>query len=146
MTFEAGARRRLAAMADHLIPADHGMPAPSDVGVHETQLDAVLAARPDLAAAVAEACDERLPADPAQRLDELAHHAPSTHASLLLVIVAAYYMHPAVKTAIGYPGQEARPVNARDYPDWMAEDLLAPVVARGPIWRDPAAIDGHRRG
>lgn len=146
MTLDTGARRRLAAIADHLIPAGHGMPAPSDLGVHQTQLDAVLAARPDLAAVLAEALDEHLPADPAQRLAELERHAPATQASLLLVIVAAYYMHPTVKAAIGYPGQEARPVNALDYPDWMVEDLLAPVVARGPIWRDPSGIDAARRG
>jgi hypothetical protein len=145
VTFDAGARRRLATVADHLIPAGYGMPAASDVGVHLAQLDAVLAARPDLVAAVADALDERLADDPAQRLADLARDAPATHASLLLVIVAAYYMHPSVKTAIGYPGQEARPVNVLDYPDWMVEDLLAPVVARGPIWRDPDRADSDPR-
>ena len=54
-----------------------------------------------------------------------------------LVVVAGYYTDAGVRTAIGYPGQLARPVSVLDYPAYLAEGLIDVVVDRGPIWRDP---------
>jgi hypothetical protein len=49
ITFDRDDRLKLAALADVLIPAGNEMPSASQAGVADSWLDAVLAARPDLA-------------------------------------------------------------------------------------------------
>jgi len=40
-----------------------------------------------------------------------------------------------VKQLIGYPGQESRPFDPDKTTDYLNDGLLAPVMARGPIFR-----------
>lgn len=55
----------------------------------------------------------------------------------LLAIAAAYYAHPAVRAALGYPGPRAIALPALpDARDAELEPLLDRVRARGPIYRD----------
>lgn len=129
-------RQAFAALADVLIPAAHGMPAASDV-VDDDRLRFVLTARPDLAAPLSTVLAEPAGDDPQRRIDELAARHPELLAALQLVVVAGYYSDATVRDRIGYPGQTARPVQALDYPTYLAEGLLDQVIARGPIWRDP---------
>jgi len=126
----------LAAVADHLIPAAHGMPSAAEV-VTDARVRFVLRTRPDLYEPLVAALRHELGDDPAERLAELAMHEPEAEAALQTVIVAAYYTDARVRSLIGYPGQVAKPVNALDYPAYLAEGLLDGVVERGPIWRDP---------
>ena len=54
---------------------------------------------------------------------------------------AAYFLNPAMREAIGYPGLEARPIDPDAAPDYLADGLLDSVVARGPVYRRPRLID-----
>ena len=95
-------------LADRLIPAEDGMPSASEAGATGVWLERVLEIRPDL----------RLPVE---RRD------PDAVAT---AVVAAYYLNPEVSERIGYAGQQAIPLGPPDH-----EDLLASVVARGPVYR-----------
>jgi hypothetical protein len=129
-------QRTFAALADALIPAAHGMPGAGAI-VDADRLRFVLTARPDLARPLSAVLAEPVLDDPQQRLHDLAGNQPDLLATLQLVVVAGYYSDLTVRNLIGYPGQTARPVQALDYPPYLAEGLLDGVIARGPIWRDP---------
>lgn len=127
----------LSLVAEHLVPAAHGMPSARDVITAE-RLQFVMDARPDLYAPLVEALRPELGADPEARLQFLTAEEPMHHMALQLVIVGAYYTDRTVRELLRYPGQLAKPVNAHDYPEYIAEGLIDAVLARGPIWRDPA--------
>jgi hypothetical protein len=131
-------RAQLGAIADQLIPAGSGMPSASGAGVSGEFLDEVLAARPDLEAPLdaALASVEGLPA-----VDALAslRGNPDGWGVLTAVVPAAYFLNPAMREAIGYPGLEARPIDPDLAPDYLADGLLDSVVARGPVYRPTPA-------
>ena len=132
----AAQRVAFAALADVLLPAVDGLPSPSAVGVGGRWLDLALAARADLTATLAAVLDAAQDRDPAAEARRLHEQEPAAFAVLGLLASGAYYMHPRVRKAIGYPGQRADPA-ADDEADWFLRDgLLDPVVARGPIWRE----------
>jgi hypothetical protein len=130
-------RATLGAVADHLIPAAHGMPSAADV-IDDVRLRFVLNARPDLVAPLAAALRAELGDDPARRLAALERDEPDLHAALVLVVVGGYYTDQDVRERLGYPGQIAKPVEAWHYPAFLEEGLTDQVLARGPVWRDPA--------
>ena len=74
----------------------------------------------------------------AERLDRLAATEPATLSTLQLVIVGGYYTDHDVRDRIGYPGQVAITVRSWEYPQYLEEGLIDAVLARGPVWRDPA--------
>lgn len=130
-----GQRATLAAVADALIPAAHGMPSAGLV-LDSARLEFVLGARSDLQGPLSAALRPELGDVPSERLAAL-EAEPEHLAALHLVVVAGYYTDAEVRALIGYPGQLARPVNAFDFPEYVAEGLVERVVERGPIWRDP---------
>jgi hypothetical protein len=132
-------RAPLGAIADQLIPAGSGMPSASEAGVSGQFLDEVLAARPDLAAPLDAALAS---VDGLSGEDALAslRADPDGWGVLTAVVPAAYFLNPAMRAAIGYPGLEARPIDPDAAPDYLADGLLDSVVARGPVYRPtPAA-------
>ena len=129
-------RSNLAAVADRLIPAAHGMPSAGTV-VDEERLRFVLNARPDLIEPLRAALGAG-PADVDARLDMLARDNPQALGALQLVIVAGYYTDKTVRELIGYPGQMALSLRSWELPEYLEEGLIDAVLARGPIWRDPA--------
>jgi hypothetical protein len=135
--FDADRRAVLAAVADHLIPAAHGMPSAAEV-IDDVRLRFVLRARPDLIVGLHEALRPELGEDPAARLAALEAQEPETHGALLLVVVGAYYTDMAVRDRLGYPGQVAKQIYSWQYPAFLEEGLTDQVLARGPVWRDPA--------
>jgi hypothetical protein len=125
-------RARLGAIADELIPAGSGMPSASEAGVAGRYLDEVLAARPDLAApleAALAAVEGRDDAVAALREDAGAWGV------ITAVVPAAYFLNPAMREAIGYPGLESRPIDPDAAPDYLEDGLLDSVVSRGPVYR-----------
>lgn len=130
-------RAALAAIADFLIPAAHDMPSAADV-VTDDRLRFVLTARPDLLEPVNAALRPELGNDPKARLDVLGTDEPANLGALQLVIVSAYYTDRRVRDLIGYPGQMAIEVKSWVYPDYLEEGLIDALLARGPVWRDPA--------
>jgi hypothetical protein len=134
---DAGRMATFAAIADHLIPAAHGMPGAAQV-VGDDRLRFVLTARPDLGEPLAAALRPELGDDVATRLAALERDEPGNLAALQLVIVAGYYTDKRVRELIGYPGQEAIEVKSWLVPEYIDEGLIDAVIARGPVWRDPA--------
>lgn len=144
---DEAARRRLAEIADHLIPEAHGMPSAGSI-VDEARLGFVLRSRPDLAEPLAAALRPELGDDVAARLDTLARDEATQLAALQLAIVGGYYTDKRVRELIGYPGQMAIEVRSWEIPDYLEEGLVDAVLARGQVWRDPATgqravVDGR---
>lgn len=129
-------RATFAAIADHLIPAAHGMPSAAEV-VDDVRLAFVLRARPDLAGPLRAALRSDLAADVTDRLATLVDE-PGNLAALQLVIVGGYYTDKRVRELIGYPGQLALEIRSWEYPVYLEEGLIDAVLARGPVWRDPS--------
>lgn len=133
MTFLARERAILAELADVLIPEGEGMPSAGQAGVAREGLDALLAARPDLAQPL-KALLHRAAGRPAEDVvAELRERAPDDFAMLAEIVPGAYFMIPAVRTLLGYQGQSPLEIDPR--PDYMEDDLLASVIRRGPIYR-----------
>jgi hypothetical protein len=130
-------RETFARIADFLIPEAHGMPSAGSV-ITEGRLGFVLTARPDLAEPLETALRPGLPDDPGERLAELEREAPGAHEALLLIVVGAYYTDKDVRARIGYPGQLAKQLYSWKVPDYVEEGLIDQVIARGPVWKDPA--------
>lgn len=130
-------RATLAAVAEHLIPAAHGMPSAAEI-LTDDRIRFVLTARPDLAGPIRSALREGLGDDPVARVATLAADDPAALGALQLAIVAGYYTDKRVRELIGYPGQEAITIRSWDVPSYVEEGLIDRVLARGPVWRDPA--------
>ena len=130
-------RAVLAAIADRLIPAAHGMPSAAEV-LTDHRLRFVLTARPDLIEPIRAALRPDLGADAGARLETLLRDEPDALAAVQLAIVAGYYTDKRVRELIGYPGQEALTIRSWELPPYLEEGLIDAVVARGPTWRDPA--------
>jgi len=134
--FDEQMRAAFAQIADHLIPAAHGMPSAGEV-VGDDRLGFVLRARPDLVEPLRAALRPGLGDAPA-RLAALKRDEPTSLAALQLVVVGGYYTDKRVRELIGYRGQEAIPVRSWEIPPYIEEGLIDQVLARGPVWRDPA--------
>jgi hypothetical protein len=128
-------RDRLRAFADVLIPAAHDMPAASEVGVADRQLDVVLGARPDLAGPLARAVEQVDPADHEGSLERLREADLAAHEALLLAVVGGYYIDRGVRGRLGYTGQVPVEVRPEIIPNYVDEGLVEPLLARGPIFR-----------
>jgi hypothetical protein len=133
----AGERHLLASVADHLIPAAHGMPSAAEV-LTDDRLRFVFTARPDLVEPVRAALSAGLADDPAERVAALQEQNPAALGALQLAIVAGYYTDKTVRERIGYPGQIALTIRSWEVPPYVEEGLIDRVLARGPVWRDPA--------
>jgi len=140
-SLDAVERATLSAIADRLIPAAHGMPSAADV-LGDDRLRFVLNARPDLLAPLLAALRPELGDDVGARLDALGRDEPSILGALQLVIVAGYYTDRRVRELIEYPGQMALELRSWEYPVYLEEGLIDAVLARGPVWRDPATGQG----
>jgi hypothetical protein len=133
----AGERALFASVADHLIPAAHGMPSAAEV-LTDDRLRFVFTARPDLVEPVRAALSAGLADDPAERVAVLHDQDPAALGALQLAIVAGYYTDKTVRELIGYPGQIALTIRSWEVPPYVEEGLIDRVLARGPVWRDPA--------
>ncbi|WP_340537769.1 hypothetical protein [Nocardioides sp. GXZ039] len=129
-------RTWLAAVADVLIPASDDMPSASEVDVQGRQLDIVLGARPDLTAAVVRAHELAGDSTPEAVLDLLAGSDPEALDAVRMVVAGGYYIHPDVRSRLGYTGQEPRQVRVDVVPDYIEDGLLERVMERGPIFRN----------
>ena len=130
-------RATLGVIAGRLIPPAHGMPSAAEV-LDDARLRFVLNARPDLLEPLRSALRPDLGDDVGDRLDTLGRDDPASLGALQLVIVAGYYTDARVRELIGYPGQMALELRSWEYPTYLEEGLIDAVLARGPVWRDPA--------
>jgi hypothetical protein len=128
-------RATLAALADVLIPAADGMPAASEAGAAREWLDEVLRVRGDLEAPLQGLLERARGVDPPAEVERLEREEPEAFEALATAVAGAYFLNPEVRRLIGYPGQEPRPIEPEEPPDYEQDDLLASVVERGPIFR-----------
>lgn len=130
-------RRRLARVADDLIPAVEGMPAAGAVDVGGKQLDVVLRTLPDLLPHLVRALSwSEEPHSGIEWVRRLQAEDGEAYLALTVAIVGGYYTHPEVRRLLGYPGQLGKPVFP-GYPEYVTEGLLDAVLDRGPIYREP---------
>ena len=136
---DAGMRATLRGLADVLLPAQHRMPAASAVDVAGEGLDRVLAARPDLAAPLASVLATATGREPAAEVGRLRAQDQAGFLALASACLGAYYLDPGVRGLIGYPGQEPSLPDPGEADRDLGDDLLAPVLARGPVYRPTPA-------
>jgi len=133
MSFSTDDRKILAALADVLIPAGGGFPSASEAGAAGEGLDLVLAARPDMAEPLSRILEAARGRSAAAVVAELRASSPEAFGVLTEVVPGAYFMNAAVRKALGYAGQDARPLDPER--DAVDRSLLEPVLRRGPIYR-----------
>jgi hypothetical protein len=132
---DATQRTRLAALADTLMPAGAGLPAPSEVDVHHDWIDRALEAVPMMVPIVRAVLDT--PGEPARTLEDLRQREPGSFDAFAFLVSGAYLMHPRVRQALGYQGLavEANPPLEGEAEFYLEDGLLDPVLARGHIYR-----------
>lgn len=128
-------RETFRAIADVLIPAAEGMPAASEVGVHEGTFDRIIALRPDLTERLLRGLRAAAGHSAQEAARRLNTEDPEALSAIGLAASAAYYMQPRVRELIGYPGQESRPGNPDEVPEYVDNGMLRQVIDRGPIYR-----------
>lgn len=127
-------RSVFAALADVLIPAAEGMPSASDVDVQGAMLDRILGLRSDLVEDFRRGLASAAGKPPADAAEALNRDDAEAFGAISIVASAGYYMTPAVRDLIGYPGQENRPADPDETPEYLANGMLQQVIDRGPIF------------
>jgi len=135
MSLQAVDRATLAALADVLIPAGADLPSASQAGVAERWLDEVLTALPEVAEPLAALLQALGGEEPSAAVARLQIDDPAGFDLLCTVVAGAYFLNSDIRQMIGYPGQQALPIQVEDPPDYEQDGLLASVIARGPIYR-----------
>ena len=132
-------RARLAALADVLLPGGSGLPSASDADVAGQWINRTLAANPDLADAVGQVLAAE--GAPGEVLEQLRVQNPDVFDAFAFAVSGAYFMNPAVRQALGYPGVAPRRMPAADGEAeyYLEDDILAPVIGRGPVYRQVQA-------
>jgi choline dehydrogenase-like flavoprotein len=129
-TVDDAVRRRLAQVAQVLIPAGDAMPSADEVDVSHALLDRVVAAVPSLAGALPSVLDVDIPGeDIGTWLDGLSTDDPAAYRALVLAVAGAYYLDPGVRRRLGYEGQIPQPVRPTAFPEYVDEGLLDAVLA-----------------
>jgi hypothetical protein len=128
-------RERLRALADVLILGGAGLPSASEAARFDDAVDRTLRARPDLV-------DVVLPvvtctAEPQAALDQLCDKDPKAFELFAYAVAAGYLMTAQVRRLLGYPGIAPRrePPHAGEAEYYLEDEILAPVIGRGPIYR-----------
>ena len=135
VSFVEAQRTTLGRLADELIPAGDGMPSASQADVAGRWLDEVIRLRPDLGPKLAGILERFTAIDADVAIASLQTSDPDGFFVLTEVVAGGYFLNPEVRRAIGYPGQQSVPIVPEDPPDYERDGLLAPVLARGPIYR-----------
>ena len=133
----------LLALAGVLIPAGEREPAADTVLADGYWTGRAFAAEPRLEPVVARICDRVRGQDPTTALRGLAEGRPADFEALTTVVAGAYYMVPAVRAAIGYPGQIPRPAGLTEAVDDLEEELIAPLLAGEPRYRPTPHASGE---
>jgi len=128
-------RKRLARLAEVLIPGGFGLPSATEAHTHQKWIDRTLECRPDLYEAVASL--SKIDGDPSDILKQVSSEDPARFEEFTFAIAGAYLLNPKVRKQLGYPGTTPKKIPA--YPDEADHyldggELIAPVTERGPIY------------
>jgi hypothetical protein len=138
MSFTSQERKRLAELADVLIPTAGGHSSASQADVAGSGLDQVLATCPEMAASLRGLMVKAGNGDAVAAVANLRTNHNAEFGILAEFTAGAYFLNCAVREAIGYAGQTGRPIDPA--PDYLENGLLDSVIHRGPIYRPtPAA-------
>jgi hypothetical protein len=132
----AAERAMLDRIGDVLIPSADGMPSMSASDPDGRWLNQACDARPDLVDSLS-ALLKRYPGlDTLEAVARAEADDSGGVAALLSIAAGRYYMNPAVRRLLGYPGQVGRGPETPVYGWEGAMDLLERVVSRGPVYRE----------
>ena len=132
---------RFLAVADFLVPAYREMPAFSAVASPEA-IRVSLNFRPDVQEAFARgvaACT--VEQTPEQNLEALSQADREAFDAITLIVAGTYYMQPAVRAAIHYPGQENVPYDPHATPPYLLDGSLGAVIARGRKYKPTPGLE-----
>jgi hypothetical protein len=129
-------RAWLALIADLLIPSDGRMPAASEAGVADRQLDLVLRARPDLHPHLLRAWVTSAGEAPQDALSVIRDLDAEGYDAVRVLVAGGYYANPVIRELLGYTGQQPKVVRVDNIPQYVEEGLLERVMERGPRYRD----------
>ncbi|MDX3974883.1 hypothetical protein [Shinella sp.] len=121
-------RALLARLANTLIPPAPGCLSASEAGIAGECLDQALSYAPDLVAMLRSVIGAVGNATPQQALLALKQSDAAAYDAFCETIAAIYFLSPAVRAAVGFPGREPKPARV-DVAD--LEDLLMPVLEAG---------------
>ena len=127
-------REVLKRLSDLLIPAGAGMPAASDVEAHLSGTDRVCSFRPDLVEPVKELIAE-LEQLQEWSLQDLQSRYPVPFLAVTELLAGAYFLDERVAHLLNYRQQLAIPLDPESTRTAEMQELVAPVVARGNIWK-----------
>lgn len=131
-TLSADERAGVAQVADLLMPGTETLPAATEVHAHEDLLDRVLTADPTLTPLVVKA--GQWANDHTVDFDALIDAMADDLERLVFALHAAYYMSTEVRERLGYPGQRRLPVALATPDQLVSDELIEPVISRGPIF------------
>ncbi|MEV7965526.1 hypothetical protein AB0O34_06030 [Sphaerisporangium sp. NPDC088356] len=132
-------RARLTALADVLIPGGSGLPSAGEADVAGQWIERVLGANPDLTGPVAHVLG--IDGAPDEVLAKLRSQEREVFDGFAFAVGGAYFMNPAVRRVLGYPGVAPRrmPAAEGEAEYYLEDDILGPVVERGSIYRQVPA-------
>jgi hypothetical protein len=127
--------------ADFLIPARAPMPAFSAACGREA-VERSLRFRPDIHEEISRGLAAlRNAGDIEAGLARLNAEDNAAFNAIGLIAAGTYYMQPAVRDAIGYPGQENVPYEALATPPYLLDGSLGQVIARGRKYRPTPGLE-----
>lgn len=94
-------RALLKELAEIVVPRWAHMPSASEIGLCGEPLDRALASRPDLIVPLRDLLAEIHVQQAGTAIRRLAEERPAALGTLMQAIAGAYYMHPAVRAALG---------------------------------------------
>ncbi|WP_165899837.1 hypothetical protein [Borborobacter arsenicus] len=128
-------RACFAGMADVLIPAYKQMPAASAVDVAGPFLDKAIGAREDLLEPLIRGLEAQSAVPAAEGIARLYVEDQEAFEAIATLASGVYYMIPAIRELIGYPGQENIPTpDPYETPSYVLDGSLRRVFERGPIY------------
>lgn len=134
MSLSPARRATLARLAALMAPGDRTMPSASAIELAAAPAEHVLRISAHLRDPLFAFLDAAESVADLSGLEAVAQADREGFAALSVTVANAYFMHPDVRRAIGYPGQEAR-----DSGVGLSETdraLLETVRGRGTIYRD----------
>jgi hypothetical protein len=129
-------RAQLDRLGDILIPARDPMPSVSESDPDGRWLDRAWQARPDMARAVQDLLAAHPDLGSLEAIAGIEAEDAVGVAGLLMITAGRYYMNPAIRDLIGYPGQGGRDSSLPVYGWDRAADMLERVVQRGRVDRE----------
>lgn len=127
-------RQVLKRLSDLLIPAGAGMPAASEVEAHLSGTDRVCKFRPDLVEPVKELIAELEQLED-WSLQDIQSSYPVLFLAVSEMLAAAYFLDERVSRMLNYRERLAIPLDPESTRTAEMQELVAPVVAGGNIWR-----------